>query len=133
MNFAEIYHKTEPPFCYPKNGQEMIVNIQTGYDVERIWICYGDHHGNEVARGAESWSGTEEEIIYKKELKYQRFWTTTVLPSYKRLKYYFRLESEGERYYYYEDGIINEARQKLSANMFQYFIYKSGILLPGGF
>ena len=41
MNFAEIYHKTEPPYCYPRNEKEMIVNIKTGYDVERVWICYG--------------------------------------------------------------------------------------------
>ncbi len=123
MNFAEIYHKTEPPYCYPRNEKEMIVNIKTGYDVERVWICYGDPYSSGIAGGVEGWSGTEEEIIYKKNLKYQRFWTTTVIPKYKRLKYYFILESNGERYYYYEDGIINGDQQKLSAKMFQYFIF----------
>ena len=66
MNFAEIYHKTEPPYCYPRNEKEMIVNIKTGYDVERVWICYGDPYSSGIAGGVEGWSGTEEEIITKR-------------------------------------------------------------------
>lgn len=123
MNFAEIYHKAEPPYCYPGNEKEMIVSIKTGYDVERVWICYGDPYSRGIAGGSEGWSGTEEEIIYKKNLKYQKFWTTTIVPEYKRLKYYFILESNGERYYFYEDGVLDGEQQKLSAKMFQYFIF----------
>lgn len=123
MNFAEIYHKSEPPYCYPRNDREMIINIKTGYDVERVWICYGDPYSSGIAGGSEGWSGTEEEIVYKKSLKYQIFWTTTIVPEYRRLKYYFILESKGERYYYYEDGAINGEQQKLTNKMFQYFIF----------
>ena len=37
-----------------------------------------------------------EEIIYKKRLPYQIWWTTTLLPAYKRCKYYFELRTEEE-------------------------------------
>ena len=35
------------------------------------------------------WTGKREEIIYKKRLPHQIWWTTTLFQEYKRCKYYF--------------------------------------------
>ena len=52
--------------------------------------------------------GAEEAIIYKKRLKNQIWWATTVRPEYKRLKYYFKLQTENESWFYFEDGFVSD-------------------------
>ena len=60
---------------------------------------YAVHH-------RDSSTGKKEPIIYKKRLKNQIWWTTTVRPEYKRLKYYFELQTEEESWFYFEDGFV---------------------------
>lgn len=48
----------------------------------------------------------QEYII--KRLPHQLWWTTTLIPPYKRSKYYFELQTEKEVWYYFEDGFLTE-------------------------
>lgn len=96
MNFAGVYHKASEQMSYPRNDNELVINLKTGYDVRRVFLHYGDPFEAGILGGNERWSGTREEIVYKKRLKYQLWWTTTVVPAYKRCKYYFELQTEQE-------------------------------------
>lgn len=123
MNFGAVYHTAAGHYCYPLNVDEMVVNIKTGYDVTRLWICYGDPYLNGIAGSIEKWQGVREEIVFKKNLAHQIWWTTTVRPEFKRMKYYFILESGDEIWYYLEDGFMTKEQMELENKMLQYFIF----------
>ena len=101
MEFTGVYHKTSEQMSYPYNENQLIVNIKTGYDVKRVFIHYGDPFDAGILGGKEKWTGKREEICYKKRLKHQLWWTTTLVPQYKRCKYYFELQTDKETWYYY--------------------------------
>lgn len=122
MNYGAVYHRAGGQYCYPKNQDELIINLKTGYEVEQVWLVSGDPYEAGIAGGAERWNGTKEEIFFKKDLKFQRWWTTTVRPPYKRLKYYFILKAGGEYYYYFENGFLTEEQMEKEGRMLQYFI-----------
>lgn len=107
---------------YPLNQEELIVNLKTGYDVERVYIHYGDPFEAGILGGNERWTGKREEICFRKKLKYQLWWTTTLHPKYRRCKYYFELCTGEETWYYFEDGFVTEEQMNLSGKMLQCFI-----------
>lgn len=121
MNHAAVFHHAGGHYCYPKNQNELIINLKTGYEVERVWLVSGDPFDAGIAGGAEKWTGTTEEIFFKKDLKDQRWWTTTVKPPYRRLKYYFILKAEGKNYYYFENGFLTKEQIEEEGRMLQYF------------
>ena len=108
MEFTGVYHKTSEQMSYPLDEDRLIVNIKTGYDVKQVFIHYGDPYEAGILGGNEKWTGKREEIIYKKRLPHQIWWTTTLFPEYKRCKYYFELRTEKEVWYYFEDGFLTE-------------------------
>lgn len=107
---------------YPLNENELIINLKTGYDVERVFIYYGDPYEAGILGGKEKWTGKREEIIYKKRLPHQIWWTTTIVPKYKRCKYYFELQTKEETWYYFEDGFLTEEQLQMDGRMLQCFI-----------
>ncbi|WP_251388726.1 glycoside hydrolase family 13 protein [Mediterraneibacter agrestimuris] len=121
MEFTGIYHKTSEQMSYPLNEQELIVNLKTGYDVERVFIHYGDPFETGILGGNEKWTGKREEICFKKRLKHQLWWTTTLKPQYKRCKYYFELHTKDEVWNYFEDGFLTEEQTKMDGRMLQCF------------
>ena len=122
MEFTGVYHKTSEQMSYPLDEDRLIVNIKTGYDVKQVFIHYGDPYEAGILGGNEKWTGKREEIIYKKRLPYQIWWTTTLLPAYKRCKYYFELRTEEEVWYYFEDGFLTEEQLQMDGRMQQCFI-----------
>ena len=113
MDFNAVYHQASDNYCYPLNEDELIINIKTGYDVQSVSIILGDPFAAGILGGGEHWDGAEEAIIYKKRLKNQIWWTTTVRPEYKRLKYYFKLQTENESWFYFEDGFVSDEQMHL--------------------
>ncbi len=82
MEFASVYHKTSEQMSYALDENQLVVNIKTGYDVKKIFIHYGDPFDAGILGGNEKWTGKREEIVYKKRLSHQIWWTTTLLPVY---------------------------------------------------
>lgn len=121
MEFQAVYHKTSEQMSYALNENELAVNLKTGYDVEKVYIHYGDPFESGILGGSETWTGKREEICYKKRLKYQIWWTTTLLPAYKRCKYYFELQTKDETWYYFEDGFVTKEQMMLDGKMLQCF------------
>ena len=123
MDFNAVYHQASDNYCYPLNEDELIINIKTGYDVQSVSIILGDPFAAGILGGGEHWDGTEEAIIYKKRLKNQIWWTTTVRPEYKRLKYYFKLQTENESWFYFEDGFVSDEQMHLEGRSRQCFVF----------
>ncbi len=122
MEFTGVYHKTSEQMSYPLNEQELIINLKTGYDVKRVFLHHGDPFEAGILGGNERWMGTREEICFKKRLKHQLWWTTTLKPQYKRCKYFFELHTETEVWYYFEDGFLTEEQMGMEGRMLQCFI-----------
>lgn len=122
MEFTGVYHQTSQQMSYPLNEKELIVNLKTGYDVERVFIHYGDPFEAGILGGKEQWTGKREEIYFKKRLQHQLWWTTTLVPEYKRCKYYFELQTREETWYYFEDGFLTEEQLAMDGRMLQCFV-----------
>ncbi len=123
MEFNAVYHQASDNYCYPFNEDELIINIKTGYDVKQVNIIQGDPFAAGILGGGENWEGTSEEIVFKKRLKNQLWWTTTVKPEYKRLKYYFELITDTERWFYFEDGFVSSEQMHLEGRSRQCFVF----------
>ena len=123
MDFNAIYHRANDNYCYPLNADELIINIKTGYDVKEVNIVQGDPFSAGILGGGEVWSGTPMKIPFKKRLKRQIWWTTTIRPEFKRLKYYFELITENEKYYYFEDGFLSEEQFRMEGRSKQHFVF----------
>lgn len=122
MNLGAIYHRMSEQYCYSLDEDRLIINIKTGYDVDKIYIVYGDPYEAGIMGGAEKWSGDREEIYFKKRLKDHIWWTTTLMPKYKRCKYYFEIHSKDECMYYFEDGFYTEDEMNQDGKTLSYFI-----------
>ena len=122
MEFTGVYHKTSEQMSYPLDENRLIVNLKTGYDVKQVFIHHGDPYDAGILGGSEKWTGKREEIVYKKRLPHQLWWTTTLKPPYKRCKYYFELHTEDEVWYYFEDGFLTEEQVNMEGRILQYFI-----------
>ena len=121
MEFTGVYHKTSEQMSYALNENELVVNLKTGYDVRRVFIHHGDPFEAGILGGNEKWTGTREEIVFKKRLRHQIWWTTTLQPPYKRCKYYFELHTETEIWYYCEDGFLTKDQIDMEGRMIQCF------------
>ena len=122
MDYAAILHRTSGQMSYSYKQDELVVNLRTGKDVERVFLIHGDPYQAGIMGGSEVWEGMREEIVYKKELASHIWWTTTVKPKYKRLKYYFELQSGEEVAFYFEDGFLTKEQMGVKGKMLQYFI-----------
>lgn len=122
MDFAAVYHKSSEQMSYALNENELIINLKTGYDVKKVFLIHGDPFDAGILGGEEKWSGKREEIVYKKRLPHQIWWTTTVNPRYKRCKYYFELQTDSEVWYYFEDGFLTKEQVDMPGRILQYFI-----------
>lgn len=122
INESAVYHRTTDQMCYAFNTDELIINIRTGKEVERVDLIWGDPYEAGIAGGAERWEGELLNIPFKKDLKNHTWWTTTVKPMYKRCKYYFKLQAGDTVRYLFEDGFWTEEQIELPGKMLQYFI-----------
>ena len=123
MDFNAVYHRANDNYCYPLDEDQLIINIKTGYDVRYVNIIQGDPFKSGILGGGETWSGDALNIPFKKRLKNQLWWTTTIKPEYKRLKYYFELQTDNERWFYFEDGFVSEAQMQLEGRSRQCFVF----------
>ena len=123
MDFNAVYHRANDNYCYPLDKDQLIINIRTGYDVKYVNLIQGDPFKAGRLGGGESWSGDAVNIPFKKRLKNQLWWTTTIKPEYKRLKYYFELQTENEKWFYFEDGFVSETQMQLEGRSRQCFVF----------
>ncbi|MDE6319511.1 MAG: alpha amylase N-terminal ig-like domain-containing protein, partial [Lachnospiraceae bacterium] len=78
MDFNAVYHRANDNYCYPLDEERLVINIRTGYDVKYVNIIHGDPFKSGILGGGESWDGEALNIPFKKRLKNQIWWTTTI-------------------------------------------------------
>ena len=66
MDFNAVYHRATDNYCYMTNEKQLIINIETGYDVEYVNIIQGDPFSNGILGGGEGWNGEKRNIPFKK-------------------------------------------------------------------
>lgn len=104
MNFSAIYHTSTDNFCYPLNEDELVIKIQTGYDIDKVELMYGDPFSSGIFGGNDIWSGSLLEMTDIKYLQNHKIWQAVVKPPFKRCRYYFILHSKNETFYMLEDS-----------------------------
>lgn len=119
MNFTNVFHQANQQMCYPLNENELVINLKTGYDVEKVYLCFNDPY----ISNNDGWIYDRIEIVSKKKLQHHLWWSIVVCPQFKRAKYYFELISNKQSYYYFEDGFISEDDLKKKKKLLQYFIF----------
>lgn len=118
-----LAHRAALNDCYALNEKELEISIRTGYEVERVFICYGDPFSAGIMGGAEQWSGEKKEISDSKNLANQKLWTVKLTPQYRRCKYFFELWSDEEVLYYFEDGCYTKERMEMPGRNLQCFFF----------
>ena len=122
MDFNAVYHRANDNYCYALNENKLVINIRTGYDVKHVNIIQGDPFTAGILGGGEEFEGETVSISFKKRLKNQLWWTATIEPPFKRLKYFFELQTEHERWFYFENGFISKEQMNLEGRSRQCFV-----------
>ncbi len=104
MNFAAVFHRATAPFSYAANEDEVVLRLQTDFEVDRVLLHWGDPFEAGILGGAERWTGQAREITETLTLAHVQWWTVTIKPPYKRCRYYFELRQGDEVWLYGEDG-----------------------------
>lgn len=123
MNQGCIYHRSLDNMCYARNENELIIQIQTGIDVQQVFLHYEDPMESEDFGGPWKWKGHPEEMTTVRELEYHRWWSITVIPPYKRCGYFFELRCRSEILFYLEDGFYTENILKIQNKRLSYFSF----------
>ena len=120
MDLGKIYHRTTGNYCYPLNEEELVIHIRTGYDVDKVYLRYGDPFDQDK-KG--NWRHTRVEMAKPKKLPYHLGWQVIIKPTYKRCKYYFELEREEEVIYFFEDAFVTQEEFLKVEQGVQYFVF----------
>lgn len=123
MNLSSIYHISTDNYCFPLNNNELVIRIQTGYDIEKVELMYGDPFISGIFGGNDSWSGEIKELTDKRNLQNHIIWQAVVKPPFKRCRYYFILHGNNEIYYFTEDGFRKESDFKAYKGRRQDFFF----------
>lgn len=57
IHLEAVYHRASQQFCYALNEEILMVGLQTGEEVEQVWIHYGDPFSTGILGGNEAWEG----------------------------------------------------------------------------
>lgn len=111
MNLAAIFHRAQAPWSYASDPDQLVLRLQTGPEVERVFLHWGDPFEAGILGGAEVWHGQRQELTSPLHLEQVLWWTAVLRPPYKRCRYYFELHGGGQVWLYGEDGFCTPAQQ----------------------
>ena len=61
MNFAAVFHRVQAPWSYALDQDRLMLRIQTGPEVEQVFLHWGDPFEVGILGGAEAWHGQRQE------------------------------------------------------------------------
>lgn len=123
MNLSAIYHKSSDNFCYALNKNQIVINIRTGKDIDRVVLHYGDPFTHGIMGGHSAWTGEALEMTDKIKLRHNYIWSATVSPEFKRCRYYFQIFSGDEDTYFIEDGFLTKEQMDSYTDYRQDFFF----------
>ena len=131
MNTAAVTHRATNEYCYAIDKDTVVVNIKTAKDVQRAFLIHEDPFIHELRRW-KHWKGVRTEMTLLAELKNHLVWTIRIQPAYKRLRYYFELESDGDTFVVCENKVCPiEENSQTSMQYYKYaWINSSDMIAP---
>lgn len=120
MEYSAIRHRTDHCECYAADNDTVVLLLQTGKDVDKAFVICEDPFINQLFR-KEKWYGSRVEMNERLELENNLLWRVHIKPQYKRLQYYFELESGGESFLVFENRICPAG--DMNKRSLQYFKY----------
>ena len=131
MNISAIRHRSTGSFCYALDENTVILNLWTGHDVDKAFVISEDPFIHELRRQRD-WEGVTSQMEPLYELEHHMVWTIALKPEFKRLQYYFAVESNGERYFVFENKICKESeRNRISTEFFKFpWLNPSDVIKP---
>lgn len=69
MNLPAIQHFAFDNFCYQLTDDDLEISINTGKDVDKVFIVAGDPFAAGILGGDWQWNGKETEITEKKNFR----------------------------------------------------------------
>ena len=131
MNISAVRHRSTGSDCYALDENTVVLNLHTDFDVERAYVVSDDPFIHELRRQRE-WKGKRREMEREYELEHTQVWTVSLTPEFKRLQYYFIVESGGEQYGVFENKICLIAeRDRISTEYFKFpWINPSDVIAP---
>ena len=131
MDLAAIRHRSTGCDCYALDENTVVLNLTTGYDVEKATVFFEDPFIHELRREP-VWEGKPQEMELLYELEQHLVWTVRLKPEYKRLQYYFIAEGSGERVCVFENKVCPEAeRERISTEFFKFpWINPADVIAP---
>lgn len=129
MNLSAIYHRCLDNCCYCLDDDTIVLSIRTGYDVSRVTLYHTDPFKVGIMGGNNRLTGVPLVMTDVKRLENHLYWSAKVVPEFKRLAYYFLIEStpdengNTEAYYMYEDRFYTISEAKSYKGRQQLFMY----------
>ncbi len=105
MNRAAVFHRAEAPYSYAVDEQELVIRLETGLEIERVFLLWGDPFEKGIMGGDEGWGGVRQKLEHPLQVDCRLWWQGTVKPPYRRCRYYFEIHQGGEVWFYGEDGM----------------------------
>lgn len=123
MELGLLAHRAALNDCYALNETQLEISVKTGYEVDHVYLCYGDPFSAGIMGGNEKWSGERIEITECRYLAYQKRWTVMIEPPYRRCKYYFEVHAGDEVVFFFEDGCYTKERMAIPGRKEQCFFF----------
>ncbi|HPQ00347.1 MAG TPA: glycoside hydrolase family 13 protein [Termitinemataceae bacterium] len=105
----EAYHRSFDNFCYSPDGKSLVVRLIAGVDnIKTVHLWAGDPHEWEpLTQGKSRWKCHPYEMRRAGCDGVHEYWEVTLVPPYKRLRYFFRIvDLDGQAWDYGEKGLF---------------------------
>ena len=116
MNTAAIFHQPSMPWLSIDHEGYIEIKCQTGKDIDRITLIYGDPHSGKFNQNSWIWNGLEIPMECTGEGEQHLYFSVRVKAPQNRLKYCFKIM--GEKTVYYADRQIRDTYDP--SNIFQF-------------
>ena len=125
IHLDAIEHHAFDNYCYPLDQDNLVINLRTGKEVEKVYILWGDPFDWGPTNNASNynWKYTAVEVTEKKELQEHLWWTITLQPKFKRCKYFFNVHAGSQSYIYGESGLVDESSFHKQEDAYYPFIF----------
>lgn len=107
MNRSAVFHQVISPWCFQISSTQISLILRTGHDIARVSLIYGDPHEGHRIDGVWGWKSRYEEMVCSGRGIDHAYWSFTLTPPQKRLKYQFLLSDGSSQLIYGERGFEN--------------------------
>lgn len=107
MERSAVKHHAYDTYCYPLDSNKLRLTIQTGKDIQKVTLIWGDPFLADKIGDKWKWRCQHLPLTECRETQNHFLWSVTVEPPFKRARYYFELSDGNESKYFFEDGFFD--------------------------